>query len=311
MKGDRWLSLVVGSFMIVALGAFAVVILSLSAERGIWVPRYHLVAHFENVQGLISGAPVWLAGKQVGTTESVSFGESGAGRPPVRVVLQVDEVVRERIRSDSMATIGTIGLLGDRYVEISMGTREGTVLEDGAELRALQPLSLDDVVRKGVTALDGITTLASNVNGVVEAFSQEMGAQKVASAVGAASEMIEEVRRGEGLLHSVIYDRYEGGGVESIERSLATLENILVEIREGQGLLHALIYESPTDQSAVMQMAQASARLNSILSKVDQGEGSLGLMLNDPTLYEDLKQLVGGAQRSLVLRTLIGMAVDE
>ena len=76
-------------------------------------------------------------------------------------------------------------------------------------------------------------------------------------------------------------------------------------------MLHALIYESPTDQSGVMQIAQASARLNSILSKVDQGEGSLGLMLNDPTLYEDLKQLVGGAQRSLVLRTLIGMAVDD
>ncbi len=311
MKSDRWLSLVVGSFMIVALGAFAVVILSLSAERGIWAPRYHLVAHFENVQGLISGAPVWLAGKQVGTTESVSFGDLASDRPPVRVVLQVDEEVQERIRADSVATIGTIGLLGDRYVEISMGTTAAEVLEDGDELRALQPLSLDDVVRKGTTALDGFATLTANVNGVVETFSREMGAEKVANAVGAASEMIQEVRQGEGLLHSLVYDRYEGGGVENIERSLASLEHILTEIREGQGLLHSLIYEPPSDESGVSQVIQAAARLNSILAKIDQGEGTLGLMLNDPTLYEDLKQLLGGAQRSFVVRTLIGMAVDD
>ena len=52
------------------------------------------------------------------------------------------------------------------------------------------------------------------------------------------------------------------------------------------------------------------ARLNSILAKVDRGEGSLGLLLNDATLYEDLKILVGGAQRSTLVRALIRMAVE-
>ena len=45
--------------------------------------------------------------------------------------------------------------------------------------------------------------------------------------------------------------------------------------------------------------------------KVDRGEGSLGLFLNDPTVYEDVKILLGGARRSAVLRTLIGMAAGN
>jgi phospholipid/cholesterol/gamma-HCH transport system substrate-binding protein len=44
---------------------------------------------------------------------------------------------------------------------------------------------------------------------------------------------------------------------------------------------------------------------------MDSGDGTIGLLLNDPTLYEDLKRLVGGAQRSAVVRTLIRMSADE
>ena len=58
MDADRRLSLTVGLLVIAAVAAFAVTILSLSAQRGIWRPRYVLHAHFGNVQGLIGGAPV-------------------------------------------------------------------------------------------------------------------------------------------------------------------------------------------------------------------------------------------------------------
>jgi phospholipid/cholesterol/gamma-HCH transport system substrate-binding protein len=44
---------------------------------------------------------------------------------------------------------------------------------------------------------------------------------------------------------------------------------------------------------------------------VDRGEGTIGLLVNDPTLYEDLKLLVGGARRSAVVRTMIRMSSDD
>jgi phospholipid/cholesterol/gamma-HCH transport system substrate-binding protein len=43
---------------------------------------------------------------------------------------------------------------------------------------------------------------------------------------------------------------------------------------------------------------------------MDEGEGAIGLLLNDPTVFEDLKVLLGGAQRSTLLRSMIRMAVD-
>jgi phospholipid/cholesterol/gamma-HCH transport system substrate-binding protein len=312
MEADRRLSLTVGAFALVSLAAFAFAIVSLSTRSGVWAPRYRLVAFFDNVQGLIAGAPVWLAGRPVGRVESVNFGVRPEGRPALEVVMQVDREVRERIRSDSVATIGTIGLLGDRYVEVSIGTTAGRPLEDGEELATITRLDLGSVVAKGTQALDSISTLAANLNQVIEGFGKEGGGESLASSMGAFRAIVSQIQDGRGLLHSLIYDEYTGGGgVESIERSLVRMEKILREIDEGEGILHSLIYDAPTEQDLVIEALEAGARLNSILAKVDRGEGTLGLIVNDPTLYEDLKLLVGGANRSAVVRGMIRSLSDD
>jgi phospholipid/cholesterol/gamma-HCH transport system substrate-binding protein len=141
-------------------------------------------------------------------------------------------------------------------------------------------------------------------------FGQATGGRRLAESVGALAAIVEQIQEGRGLLHSVIYDEYEGGGVASFERSLVALEGILDEIARGDGVLHTLIYDAPTEQDIVLEAIEAGSRLNSILAKVDRGEGTLGLLLNDPTLYEDLKRLIGGAERSRLVRTLIRMSSE-
>jgi phospholipid/cholesterol/gamma-HCH transport system substrate-binding protein len=309
MEGSRRLSVMVGGFVIVCLALFAAAILSLSKESGIFRPQYELVAHFDNVQGLLPGAPVWLAGKNVGRIESVRL-ESIGVEHPVRVVMRIRREIQDRVRTDSVATVGTIGVLGDAYVELSVGSLEAQPLGDGDEIRAESPTNLNEAMAKGALALDNIATLAANLNGVVEGFAKREGGEKAAQAMEAASDIMLEVEKGDGLLHSLVYDTYSGGGVKSIEHSLATLENLLVEVKDGEGILHSLIYDSPRDQDLVMEALEAGARLNSILAKVDRGEGTLGLLVSDPSLYEDLKTLLGGAQRSAVVRSLIRMSVE-
>jgi len=311
MEDSRRLSLIVGAFVVMTLAVIGFVLLSLGSGSGLLRPRYRLVTYFENVQGLVAGAPVRLVGKDVGTVEFVTFAPLEGERPPVRVVLRVDASVQDRIRSDSATSIGTIGLLGDKYVEISMGTISGSVLQEGDEVASISPVDLNVAVVRGTQAIDNIATLTENVNRVVEEFGESMGGRKMAESFTAMSEMVQEIQQGEGLLHSLIYDSYEGGGVESIEHSLAILEGILDEVAEGSGVLHTLIYEPTVEQDVVMEALEAGARMNSILEKIDSGEGTLGLLLNDPTLYEDLKLLLGGAQRSLVVRSLIRLSTGE
>jgi phospholipid/cholesterol/gamma-HCH transport system substrate-binding protein len=310
MEGNRRLALIVGAFVLVSLAALAVAILSLSSQQGVWRDRYRVVAYWENVQGLIPNAPVWLAGTQVGRVESVLFG-TREGEPAVEVHLQIDRSVQPRIRGDSVASIGTIGLLGDRYVEVSLGTAATEMLRDGDELGTLNPIDINLMIDKGAVALDSISSLAVNLNAVVEDFQDATGGERLAESVGAMARIIEEIQDGEGLLHSLIYDQYEGSGVESIERSLSTMEGILDEVAHGEGLLHSVIYDPLEEQDVVAEALGAGAKLNSILEKVDRGDGTIGLLVNDPTLYEDMKQLLGGAQRSAVVRTMIRLSTEE
>ena len=94
MEGNRRIAIVVGAFVLAGLAALALTILSLSSQQGVFRDRYRLVAYFENVQGLLANAPVWLAGRQVGRVESVGFSPPGSGRPALRVILQIDLDVR-------------------------------------------------------------------------------------------------------------------------------------------------------------------------------------------------------------------------
>jgi phospholipid/cholesterol/gamma-HCH transport system substrate-binding protein len=217
------------------------------------------------------------------------------------------------VRSDSVASIGTIGLLGDKYVAIAMGTSAGRVLEEDQELASVSPIDLSMAVVRGTEAIDNVASLAENLNRVVGSFHEAMGGQRLADAAGAAAQagedlagVVREVREGSGLLHSLIYDEYAGGEGASLARSIARLEQILTEIVEGDGLLHELVYTPASDQELIRETERASARLASALEKVDEGQGTLGLLVNDPTLYYDLKALAGGTRRSWLLRSLVG-----
>ena len=311
MERDRRLSLVVGAFFLLALGGFAVIVLSLSARTGVWTRQYELVARFRDVKGLVGSAPVRLAGKRVGQVKSVRFDVRDPEHPGLLVAMEITREVQERIRTDSVATIGSAGLLGDRVIEISLGTQRGEMLRDGDELASVDPLDLNVTIDKGARALDNVANLAANLNSLVEEFDEESGGKRLAESVASFSDMVVQVQEGEGLLHSLIYDTYEGTGVQSIEGALVTLERILLEIDQGEGILHALIYDKPTEQDLVLEALEAGAHLNSILAKIDRGEGTFGLMLNDPTLYEEIKILVGGANRSRVVRGMIRMMSQD
>jgi len=311
MDRDRRLSLTVGGFALAALAALAVAVLSLSAEQGVFQARYRLSAWFDNVQGLVPGAAVWLAGTRVGRVDTVELGLREDGTPAVKVGMQIDEAVRQRIREDSTASISTVGLLGDQIIALSIGTNDSRVLTDGETMTSLDPFDFSVMIAKGGRALDAIEALANDVNATLDTFRDAGGTESLSSAVTDLSQLITEVRDGDGVLHTLIYEPYEGTAVASLESSLASMANVMEEVETGDGILHSLIYDASTEQDVVLQFLEAGGRLNSILAKIDAGEGTLGLLLNDPTLYEELKILVGGANRSTVVRSLIDMVTPE
>ena len=345
MEDSRRLSLMVGAFFIVTLVSLAVAVLTLSSESGLFVSYYKIYANFDDVQGLLPGAPVWMAGKEIGRIDEVEFTEFGSERP-IHVAMRINRGIQTRVRSDSVATIGTIGVLGDSYIEIRPGSPDGSVLIDGEKINAVSPTNIYAALAQGTDALANVSELARNLNLVVSDVREEGVVTKAASAVSAVSNIILEIENGNGMLHGLVYDGGDGDGVGSIERSLASIESILnevesgngmlnsliyaedttgvadiqesldslsdilLEVKNGDGLLHALIYDEESGRLSDEAVA-AVTRLNSVLEKIEEGEGTLGLLVSDPSLYEDMTLLFGGAQRSVVLRTLVRMATDE
>jgi phospholipid/cholesterol/gamma-HCH transport system substrate-binding protein len=310
MEAERRVQVRTGFFTLGVLVAAAIAILFLTREGGLFTPRYALYADFSNIEGLTLNAPVYLAGNNVGRVRSIEFRAPGEPQA-VRVGLDVDARVAERIRPDSRAMIGTIGLLGDKYVELSIGSSLEPPLRGGDVVETTESATFMELAAKGRVLLDNMVELTAATERVVTSFEEEMGSRNLASLLGAMERVVQAVESEQGLVHGLFYDPEGGRLIADLRESARGVRDVVDEVRSGSGPLHELIYAADGDLPAFTSAAESARRLNSILTKVDSGQGTLGALVNDPTLYEDLKLVVGGARDSALVRGLIDYVREE
>ena len=112
-----WTELKVGILSVVAIGIAATVIFMVSGEGGFFWQRYTLKAKFDNVAGLKPGAPVRVAGVEVGTVEDVAFDGTD-----VEVTFQLSREMQPRITTNSVAMIGSVSLLGEASLDLTISS---------------------------------------------------------------------------------------------------------------------------------------------------------------------------------------------
>ncbi len=125
-----------------------------------------------------------------------------------------------------------------------------------------------------------------------------------------AREITERAKTGPGLVHTVVYDDKTA---ESVSGSLAELNGALKAVRTQNGLAHAVIYgdEAGTSAHVMTNLAVMSDDLRQIVANVKAGRGTIGALLVDPSVYEDLKTLVGNVERNQVLRALVRYSIKQ
>ena len=131
---------------------------------------------------------------------------------------------------------------------------------------------------------------------------------RLAAMLGSMQDVADLVRRGPGMAHTVIYDG------DMSKNAAATLDEIhqdLVAIRSGNGLAHTVVYGDENTKNVLANMNAMSEDLRNIVSEVRAGKGTLGGLLVDPTIYEDLKSAVGNVERNQVLRALVRYSIKE
>ncbi len=339
----------VGLAVLGATVVLGLVVFMLGGSTALLEDRYRLNASFEDISGLRVGAVVRLAGIDVGEVTHIEFAED-IGERKVLVEFNLMESYRTRIREDSVASIQTEGVLGDKYVAVSMGSPGQRMLVRGDWIPTEEPLEWLEYMDKAGDILDNSEGISRKINHMLGE-DQDSARASLANAIFHVEQLITEMEDGQGLLHALVYDDELARSVKrtaaNLEEGSSGLARMTAEIESGdgfahemvfgeegrrlaeqmgglaqtlaklsddiqneKGLVHALVYD--TERAALVQDLHATATaLREVSEGINQGQGTVGMLANDPALYEDLRALMGGAQRNKLLKAYIRRTVDR
>lgn len=340
MHPDRASTIKAGIFVVIA-GVVAILsIVALGQRRQIFVPQYRLNVTFKDASGLIRGAAVRVAGVNVGTVQSVAI-KSVKGRAAVKIELQIAESFREYVRADSVATLRTLGPLGDKYVEITIGSAETPALLDNETLKSEEAPDFYDLIEEARAAIQKANLIAQSVSTTLSDLNKSSVVANVNATTEGVRRVVDAIEKGPSMANSMIFDpklvktledmqaavrslrasaeaveQRKGGlgeivygqrltqAVNDLADASAAIKAIALQVQKGDSAVHRLIYDKPT-VDPFAEFGQAGKRLNALLADIESGKGTLGLLLADPGVWESLKRVMGGVEESKRLKLLI------
>lgn len=251
-------NLVVGFFLTAGIVGFVFILFNIGNGSSLFSSYVTLYAKYPDVKGLHYGSEVALSGLRAGVVKGISVSKEDGNL--LVVELSIAKNLIAKIRKDSIAAIRTQGMLGDKYIEVSIGSPDAPEVQSGDFLVTTEA---KDLFTKSGNLVDGI---------------------------------------------SRTFDK--GGDLDSLLKNLNKVtQNLVVltgDIQKNKGLLNTMVYgDSGT------KLDKSLGNLEEILRKINSGEGTLGALVNDPTLYEDVKYLMGGAKRSNVLKYFMRSFIES
>jgi phospholipid/cholesterol/gamma-HCH transport system substrate-binding protein len=252
-----WSNLKVGIVIFIGLIIFVFVVTIVGTEQNLFTPTYTLKLFMPNVHGLVNGGMVALGGLKIGYVRDMQF-TSKDGVNGVAITMSVVTKYRSTITTGSVAQIKTIGLLGDKYIDISIGNRAETALAEDAFVPLLESFDLEDAGPEFKTALADFSAVLRD-----------------------AKRITASVARGQGSLGKFVE---EPTVAQEMERFLRSLNSVMTAIQEQHGSLGKMVYD-PTLSKNIQDI---SANLTSVTQQLRQGKGTFGKLLMDDTLYRNL-----------------------
>ncbi len=281
----KWGEIKVG--VIITIAIFVLLWASFSGGgTSIFDKKIRYVAYFDNVSGLVKGAPVWIAGVEVGNVQSITFVNlDSAGQ--IEIKLRVKEAVANMITIDARIRLGTIGLLGDKYMEIIPGTLgKPRIAEDGAirtdaagDMAAIMSEGEELVTtsRKVMSNLGNITEQIKNGDGTVgQLVTDKQLYTELTSLIASMTVLIDDLQKNQARI------------TLAIENISSDLEGISAKANSSGGTIGKML----GDPGMYDNLHSSAGRIDSILSKINRGQGTAGAIVNDDELYQEIKNLI-------------------
>jgi phospholipid/cholesterol/gamma-HCH transport system substrate-binding protein len=283
----------VGLLILVAVIVLAVGVFVIGDKSNLFSRKNEYYILFGSVSGLRSGSPVQLNGVDVGTVDKVVLPENPR-LEQIEVWISVDRKYADRIRggpqlpmsgglnAPTQARIKTLGLLGDKFIEITSGATEYPVIPSGGEIPAAQPTNVDALLASGEDVMDNVVEISASL-----------------------STILARMERGEGLLGELTTKSESGQRLtDSVIGAAESMERIATRIETGQGPIPRLL----NDRKMADRLASSLDRFESILAQAQSGPGLLPGLLNDPSSKQKFDDTL--ATLNQMARDLQGFTAD-
>jgi phospholipid/cholesterol/gamma-HCH transport system substrate-binding protein len=254
-----------------------------SGSGGFFWQRYGLKTVFPDIQGLKVGAPVRVAGVEIGSVKKIDFiGDK------VEVAMEVGKEQMERITDRSTASLGSISLLGEAAVDITPNSQGTPIPEWGYVRSGPPPGSL-------ATAAEAATKSLETTNALLDEVRQGRGTlgklvtddtlyRQLNDFVESAEAVTHGINSGRGTLGRLVTDPT---AAKSLEQSLENLQMVTARIRNGEGSLGHLLNDDTLSKS----VTSATSNLDAITGRINKGEGTAGKLITDAELYNRLNSM--------------------
>lgn len=298
----------VGLFVMVGIAILAYMTIRLGDFKFGEPKGYEIWAVFDHATGLKKGAPVEMAGIQIGKVERISLYDHRA-----RVSMRIAATVA--LSADSAAYIRTRGVLGDKYISVEAGSTGAPNLKNGQELvKARVPTDLDEVMSK-------IGSIAADVKDLTGSLKVSLGSPESQRNISESLANIKEITAAlkgvvgdnQARLNNVIVNlenfskdmsQFSGQNKEALsetiqnfrvisgqlDRTITALTSVTEKIDAGQGTIGALVNERDT----IDNLNRTLASLKDISRKINEGKGSLGKLVNDDTTVTKIDEALTG-----------------
>ena len=264
-KQLKWSQLRVGLTVLFASVTLAVLIFVMSGTGGWFTHKITLRSFFDNASGLREGAPVRLAGVDIGNVTAIRIVKEKP-MTPVEVTMKVNTKYAFNLRKDSVTLMSTAGILGETFVDVDSSTAKGPEATDGDILAARDQPDIQDVVRSSQGTLQNMDSLLKRVDRIV-AF----------------------IESGQGSIGKVIYDP---ALYNQLNATVVEFKGLVDDIQSGKGSIGPLI----TSDEAYKKVMAAVDKVNAMIDDLQQGKGSAGKLLKDPELYDNVNKTVANVR---------------
>jgi phospholipid/cholesterol/gamma-HCH transport system substrate-binding protein len=280
----------VGIFIVAGVTLFALGIFLVGSRHEAFSHHLMLYTEFANLDGVTKGSKVQVAGMDAGEVTKVVVPPSPDGR--FRVQMKVDEQFHGMVRTDSVVTVDTEGVVGNTFLTIHTGSPNAPIAQADSLLPSKPPVNVSDLLTNGLGVINDADATLKQVTGKLNA-----ALDGTNEAIGNANDLLVGLKEGRGAAGMLLRDEKMAG---QIRETLSTVQSTTTNLKQASVTVSSIVADIQQRQlpqkldDTMTQVKSASTQANATIEQVHQSLAqALGPDANGVSAGQNISQSLG------------------